>query len=404
LGALLQTDDGGEHWEPATFVTLEHLWDCSFADESNGMICGAAGTLLKTTDGGKNWSKICGLPTNTLTTVCLVNQLRAYVAGEEGLLLKTTDGGETWNAMQAPAHVRWQQLRFDTPDEGFLVGITPVIWHTTNGGTTWDPYDSGTNSALNAIGFSGTTGYACGSGGLVLKTTDGGISWSRIMVPELLEANLNKLDCVSDEVCYITGNQTIGGETIMFFAATRDGGEIWQVKTFAFYPSKVFTALDFLDDQTGYAGGDGFIWKTTDGGMQWTDQTPFAGMAGPNDLCFINSQKGFAVSWFGQSLSTDNGGGTAVYELPDSENHDLLAVRPNPCIGLTRIAYHVTTPGRVRLIISDIFGRAIATLADGYHEPGWYETVVESNRWRSGFYFCRMLSVTNSSVIRLIRQ
>jgi len=404
LGALLQTDDGGEHWKPATFVTLEHLWDCSFADENHGLICGETGTFLKTIDGGKSWSKIQGVSTGVMTTVCLVNQLTAYAAGEEGLLLKTTDGGATWNVMQVPAHVRWQQLWFNTADEGFLVGITPVIWHTTNGGATWDPYDSGTSSALNSIGFNGKTGFACGSGGMVVKTTDGGTSWNRIVVPELLEANLNKLDCINENVCYITGNQTIGNETIMFFAATHDGGVSWQVKTFAFYPSKVFSALDFLDDQTGYAGGDGFIWKTTDGGVQWTDQTPVAGLASPNDLCFINNQKGFAVSWFGQLLSTDNGGGTEVLELPDSENNDLLAVWPNPCKGLTRIIYHVTSPGRVRLVISDIFGRITATLADGHHEPGWYETKVESDRWRSGFYFCRMLSVTNSSVIRLIRQ
>ena len=57
----------------------------------------------------------------------------------------------------------------------------------------------------------------------------------------------------------------------------------------------------FTEAQWRYVNPAGTFLKTIDGGT-----------AGPNDLCFINSQKGFAVSWCGQLLTTDNGGGTAV--------------------------------------------------------------------------------------------
>lgn len=120
---------------------------------------------------------------------------------------------------------------------------------------------------------------------------------------------------------------------------SEDGGQQWQQ---AQVPVSVtLTAVDFVDDQHGWAVGHGLvILATADGGLTWqrqTDGRQLVGMwhqqaeaaqqAGDDrlamklqrysddgadkpllDVHFINAQDGLAVGAYGVMLSTDNGG------------------------------------------------------------------------------------------------
>ena len=392
LGAILHTDDGGATWIEATFSTLDNMWDCSFRDSHNGFACGANGSITGTSDGGDTWSERETGTTSTLNTISMVPPLTGYAAGEGGALIKTDDGGLTWRNLSSPEPVSWQNLFFNDPLNGFLVGIGQLIWHTANGGQSWDSFNTGSGGALNDIDFFGPLGYVCGSGATLLQTKDGGVSWQQIKIPELCEANLNKICCIDENNCYITGNQYIDNANTMFFARTHNQGESWQIKTFAYYPSKYFTALCFTGPMTGYIGGTGFIWKTMDGGDRWMDQTMDERQVGPNQLTFISDEVGFSISYFGQILKTDNGGGIGFSEPALTRVPVLGQNYPNPFFTSTCISYHLQEKGNVKLVLYDAIGHYAGTLIDQYQLPGDYIFNFDGSGLPGGFYFYQLFT------------
>lgn len=404
LGTILHTEDGGTTWIEATFSTLANLWGCSFSDPQHGFACGANGVVVATSDGGNGWSEtVTGVP-STLNTIQRVTSLAGYAAGEGGTLIKTADGGLTWAHLSAPEPVSWQNLFFSDPLHGFLVGISPLIWHTDNGGLSWDFYDSGSGEVLNDIDFFGSMGYVCGSMATLLQTMDGGISWRPIDLPELCEANLNNISCVDENTCYVTGNQYIDNANTMFFARTHDRGETWQVKTHAYYPSKYFTALCFTGPMTGYIGGTGFIWKTMDGGDRWIDQTRDDRQVGPNHLTFTSGEAGFSVSYSGQILKTDNGGGIGFME-PGLLRAPVLGQNfPNPFNQSTRIPYHLQQEGNVTLFLYDATGRKLAILMDQYRLPGDYFFDFNGSGVSDGFYYYKLFTKERVETGKMVKK
>ncbi|MCK9421420.1 MAG: YCF48-related protein [Bacteroidales bacterium] len=392
LGAILHTTDGGNTWKPATYATLNNLWDCSFPELEIGYACGSDGTILKTNDGGNSWSLLETGTAQTLYTIFMTSPLVGYSAGDGGTIIKTIDEGNTWNKLTSPEPVFWNNLFFSDANNGFLVGRTQVIYHTTDGGQTWDSYNTGTNAALNAIEFHGLSGYACGINATLLQTMNGGVSWQQIVVPELCEANLNVISCIDQDNCYVAGNQYIDNANICFLAFTHDGGNTWQVKTFAFFPSKIFTALFFRDAMTGYLGGSGFIWKTRDGGNHWIDQTTYMEQTNPNAFFFVTDEVGFSVSYGGQIMRTINGGGIG-FKDPGMVNSSLLEQNyPNPFSSKTRITYHLPVKSKVELVIVDVTGRKVITLINQDQSAGTYFYDFDGTGLPSGFYFYRLLS------------
>ena len=62
---------------------------------------------------------------------------------------------------------------------GIAVGNTGTILRTTDGGTTWTPQTSGTTNNLTCVYFSDVNnGTIVGDNGTIIKTTDGGTTWT----------------------------------------------------------------------------------------------------------------------------------------------------------------------------------------------------------------------------------
>ena len=62
-----------------------------------------------------------------------------------------------------------------------LISITFITFNSLKA-QTWSPQISGTNSDLRTVLFpeNDDTGYAAGSGGTILKTSNGGNSWTTL--------------------------------------------------------------------------------------------------------------------------------------------------------------------------------------------------------------------------------
>jgi len=77
-------------------------------------------------------------------------------------------------------------------------------------------------------------------------------------------------------------------------------------------------------------------------------------------------------------------------------------VTPNPGAGDRRIAFSIGAAGRVRLRVTDVAGRAVATLYDRDLAPGRYTVAFSSARWAGGIYFYRLESAGRSLSGRLV--
>ncbi len=77
-------------------------------------------------------------------------------------------------------------------------------------------------------------------------------------------------------------------------------------------------------------------------------------------------------------------------------------VTPNPGGGDRSIVFSIHSAGRVRLSVTDVAGRAVATLYDRELPPGRYTVSFSSERWPGGVYFYRLESGGKSLAGRLV--
>ncbi|MBK7856282.1 MAG: hypothetical protein IPJ79_16570 [Bacteroidetes bacterium] len=86
-----------------------------------------------------------------------------------------------------------QSVVFTNANTGYVVGNGGVILKTINGGASWTQQTSGTSNDLFEASFlNEDTGYAVGYMGTILKTTNGGINW----LPQI-SGTTNQLSSVS---------------------------------------------------------------------------------------------------------------------------------------------------------------------------------------------------------------
>ncbi len=70
-------------------------------------------------------------------------------------------------------------VSFTDANTGTAVGFDGTILRTTNGGTTWTSQTSGTTNHLYGVSFTdANTGTAVGVDGTILRTTNGGTTWT----------------------------------------------------------------------------------------------------------------------------------------------------------------------------------------------------------------------------------
>jgi len=144
-----------------------------------------------------------------------------------------------------------------------------------------------------------TTGFACGSGGLILKTTDGGAyGWWGLESPVSME--LNGISFTNE----VQGYVAVGDSG--FILKTVDGGVNWTILRVGQNVS--FTAIHFpVDNYIGYAVGlRGAIWMTFDG-MSWGDISILEPV-NLHGLHFIDNLNGWIVGDNGYIAHTHNAG------------------------------------------------------------------------------------------------
>ena len=172
----------------------------------------------------------------------------------------------------------------------------------------WININSPVSIDLTKVKFlNSSIGLAVGREGVVLKTTNGGISW--------VQKNINQTTHLSD-VCFI-GNQIVLASGIDAILRSTDLGESWiDIDVPAL---ENFMSMSFLDQNTGFACGSGAtIIKTTNGGLNW--QLVSQGTGGFYSCKFFDVNNGVAINSFNVIKKTTNGGVSwfNVYTTPNA--------------------------------------------------------------------------------------
>jgi photosystem II stability/assembly factor-like uncharacterized protein len=235
-----------------TEMALDQKWNhraVFFPSARVGYAVGYGGYLAKTVDGGKHWQTHSIGISSPLFGLYFFDEERGLAVGELGVVLRTVDGGKTWDRSSYPLSGEVRDVAFWDRRRGVAVGRGIGI--TNDGGRTWRERSytpvgvsvpPGIRMFLWKIAITGPrSAVVCALGGGLFHTEDRGASWEAID---------------SEEVHH-------------------------------------FYALSFPDQVTGYAAGQGGMWKTADGGRHWRSVPD-----GPREvygLHFFDALHGIAV-------------------------------------------------------------------------------------------------------------
>ena len=218
-----------------------------------------------------------------------------FVTGGGGQIYRTTNGGISWDSAQTIFNYSWwNDIFFPSANIGYACGGTSfgpyasTAAKTSNAGASWDSITS------NAFGYelysayfiNDTVGFF-GGAGLVVKTMDGGLTFS---VDTLTAFG-------APEDFYFTSADTgilVGGYKI---ARTTDQGQNWTV---VFTDTTRIHSVSFISSNDGYAVGDkGALLKTIDRGITWSKTIIADDSTRLESIQFLNINTGYIAvnSW-----------------------------------------------------------------------------------------------------------
>ena len=195
----------------------------------------------------------------------------------------------------------------------------------------WTPQTSGVTASLRGVSaVNDRVVWASGSGATVLRTTDGGATWTKLPVTTD-RVDFRDIDAIDERTAYVL---SIGAGPTSRIYKTTDAGEHWELQLANQDPKVFLDAMSFWDATHGIAVSDTidghFVIFMTDDGRTWTrlpaDRLP---PAQPDEGFFAASGTNVAVKgqdhvWIGTGAaararvlrSLDHGRTWAVAETP----------------------------------------------------------------------------------------
>ena len=259
-GQILHTADGGASWLEQLHDEEVYFRSVGFASPTRGW----AGTLtaprrlFQTHDGGQHWTPVA-MPPGAPSAICGLSVVSDRVVFASGTnfpnrataMIKTVDGGTTWTAIDMrPFANLLIDTYFTSPDVGWVVGgktdqpmatrdnVTPVVLRTEDGGRTWvnRVADLAAQFPLGEWGWKiqflderlGFVSLENFREGAILKTVDGGLTWTRHPINDpQLNANLEGVGFLDAKHGWVGG---WGDSTFerLSSSETLDGGITWR--------------------------------------------------------------------------------------------------------------------------------------------------------------------------------
>jgi photosystem II stability/assembly factor-like uncharacterized protein len=223
-GIMIKTTDGGATWDSINSGTNQTLYSVQFANKNIGYACGYNGTIIKTNDAGKTWVLQKTLTTDYIQKIKVFSADTIYAFGHNGRMLKTVDGGKSWNTIK----------RFTLDDvlviqiynsKIFLIAKSDAdsssVYKTKDGGLSWKIFSTKKCSVYKDYMIDLKTGFAISLYDKIFTTADSCKSWKEIYCINngVLKKELTSISFANKNTGYVAGDNTL--------LKTSDGGTTW---------------------------------------------------------------------------------------------------------------------------------------------------------------------------------
>ena len=376
---LYRTLNGGSTWELKNtgLAAIGNLYGISATDSLNCWVgwlkdpSGTPASIYRTTDGGTSWTlqwTLAGSFPNGIkmfTPNYGIALADPTATGQPYQFRYTNDGGTTWS-LSPTSPIASNEFgvinAFDFIDTNNIWAgsastirnaTTCKIYRTVDGinGTWLNTVVNGTGGSTGlyyqAIAFTDkNNGLSGSSGGNIIKTTDGGATWTAVTPP----AGFNLFAALN-----------------MF--GLKDGSNVIR--------------MSIIDSVNSY-----HCFKTNDLGTTWSEEVlPTEGLiSGIQHMQFINGSLGYAGGTAGTFLRF----GIPVSVRPEKimpENYSISQNFPNPFNPSTIIKYQLPQNSFINLKVYNSLGQEVATLVNGIVNAGTYNVQFNASGLSSGVYY-----------------
>ena len=237
---------------------------------------GGRGTYLTTTSGGVLWRlrSISNMP--DFTYLQFVDMATGILLGNQdsvSQLMKTTDGGDHWVDLH-PAPGAVTSAFFLNADTGWAA-TSGALMSSSDGGRNWVARKSPGDGVTRLFFLNALTGWTLCQD-TIFRTADGGASWHGTS-PESMQGWIRMLDkvvFVTPEIGWLTGTSRGPNHFSGHLFKSTDGGEQWTEQLTVgedFIDYRSFSDIEMRSEELGWAVSGGRIYKTVDGGKNWNE-------------------------------------------------------------------------------------------------------------------------------------
>jgi photosystem II stability/assembly factor-like uncharacterized protein len=146
MDAFVQSKLRDHPYVVANLIETPFLFDVKFNDPLNGLAVGLGGVIMQSSDGGKTWTYRKSQSKQALYGIAAGSKA-VFAAGEKGLARQSLDGGLTWTKSSQSFQEEMgifgfmRDVVFGDPDTGWVVGAGGLVLKSEDGGQSWTPLD-----------------------------------------------------------------------------------------------------------------------------------------------------------------------------------------------------------------------------------------------------------------------
>jgi photosystem II stability/assembly factor-like uncharacterized protein len=250
---------------------------------------GERGHILSSAD-GKQWKQAQGVPTrSTLTSIAFAGE-NIIAAGHEGVIVHSADAGKTWQRRRVDVYQAGSaepsqgapilDVMFVDDKHGFAVGAYSLMLETNDAGVTWTARKVNTSTKPEKAG--------------PVANDSGTFSDADLALGEESDPHFNALTKLSD------GSVMLVGERGAVYRST-DNGVSWSKLGFP-YKGSMFGVMSWSDTHVLAYGLRGNIFESTDKGNSWnkiesgSNITLMGGIPLPNGGAVLVGSNGLLLS------------------------------------------------------------------------------------------------------------
>lgn len=373
---IFVSTNSGVNWNTATLAGLNYAC-ATFMTGDDLVAVTTDERIVTSTDGGLNWGSASPAGSANVTTISHNLSGNGIILGSGGIQHNSNNSGSTWSITSDSETLNQLNSIFTLNGTTiWAAGNNGAMIKSTDGGNSWFSLTSGITDTIKDIKFvSDLTGYFVAKN-KIYKSIDGGVSWAQNKAAST-GVYLNEISALNQNEIIVVGSSKNTYYTI-------NGGDAWNLVTVA--TDGELISVHYSGTSTAYcAGNSGKVFKTTDKGVTWSAGASATGTL--NSIWFSTPAIGWAVGKSGKIYkSVDYGGSWILNEDGLTTNH-LHSVRffdenNGLIVGNNGVIYKTTDGGTTWTKSAQITGNNLmsAALIDGSTTlvAGYSGTVIKS--------------------------